>query len=115
MIKGKKRMTDRNIEELATKYRNALEHACRDGRFSYDFSFKKFPHGCCGDTCYLLGEFLKRKRIETIWYSAQRGDWSHAWLVVKDNRVSDPTPRTVSWPKEIQAVVAGYGVENPRD
>ena len=33
---------------------------------------------------YLLAEYLYRNGIETIWYSAQRGDWSHAWLVVKD-------------------------------
>ena len=108
-------MTDRGIKNLVLKYRTALERAYQDGRFSNDFRFKKFPHGCCGDTCYMLGEFLKRNGIDTIWYSAQREDYSHAWLVVKDNRVSEPTPRSFSWPKEMQVVVAGYGIKNPEE
>ena len=108
-------MKDQQIEILAEKYRMAIEAAHRDGVFASDICFNHFPRGCCGDTCYLLAEYLRRENIATIWYSAQRKDWSHAWLVVKDKRVKDPTPRFFSWPEEIQTIIAGYGVEHPEE
>ena len=108
-------MTDRKIRELAGKYRRALEWARDDGKFATDITFKRFPHGCCGDTCYLLAEYLRQYGVETVWYSAERDDWSHAWLVVKDNRVKAPTQRFNSWPKEVWDSLRAYGVKNPEE
>ena len=79
-------MKDYRIEQLAKEYRSAIENAKNDGLFDSDFSFRHFPHGCCGDTSCLLAEYLRGEGVDTIWYSAQRGEWSHAWLVVKDRR-----------------------------
>lgn len=74
-------MTDNQIKQLAIKFRKAIEIAHQKGLFSHDIALDDFPTGSCGDVSYLLAEYLKRNGIETIWYSAQRGDWSHAWLV----------------------------------
>lgn len=106
-------MTDQKIRELANKYRLAIEAAHADGKFSTDICFKSFPRACCGDTSHLVAEFLREFGIETIWYSTERGDCTHAWLVVKDDRVKRPTPKSFSWPKELHNVLVSYGVKNP--
>ena len=106
-------MKDYRIEQFAKEYRAAIENAKNDGLFDSDFSFRNFPYYCCGDTSYLLAEYLRGKGVDTICYSSQRGDWSHAWLVVKDKRVQNPTPRAFSWPVELRDIVAQYGVKNP--
>lgn len=106
-------MTDQKIQQLATQYRAAIEAARDAGRFTSDFRFKRFPHGCCGDTSYLLAEYLSEFGIETIWYSTSRRDSSHAWLVVKDERVKRPTPKSFLWPEELHDVLSGYGVQSP--
>jgi hypothetical protein len=106
-------MTDQKIRGLAEQFRAAIEAAHDDGRFSTDISFKNFPRACCGDASYLLAEYLREFGIETIWYSTRRGEWAHAWLVVKDERVKKPTPKSFSWPEELHSVLAGYGVQNP--
>ena len=108
-------MTDQQIKALAIKYRAAIEVAHSNGLFVHDIGFDDFPTGSCGDVSYLLAEYLRREGVETIWYSAERGKWSHAWLVVKDRRVKPPTPRSFSWPDELRGVVARYGVQQSEE
>ena len=83
-------MTDRRIKELAKRFRDAIESAKHDHAFDNRSCFTSFPTGCCGDTSYLLAEYLLREGIETIWVSLKRNDGSHAWLVLKDRRVREP-------------------------
>ena len=104
-------MTDRKIEYYAKEYRNAIDVARKEGQFISDKWFSKFPESCCGDTSYLLAEYLKTKGIETIWCSGQRGYETHAWLVVKDRRVNRPSPRINSFPKEVRNTMNRYGAE----
>ena len=106
-------MTDNQIRELAVKFRAAIEIAKNEGMFSSDIIFHHFPRGCCGDTCYLLAEYLKENGFETIWVSTERDDWSHAWLVLKDHRTHAPTTRSFEWPEGLYAVVKEYGVIEP--
>lgn len=101
------------IAEYATTFRTALYSAYQDGMFIKDIRFRTFPRGCCGDACYLLAEYLRRAGIETIWCSTERNYWSHAWLVVKDERVKHPTTRTFFWPEELEADLKAYGIEHP--
>lgn len=101
------------LAEYATTFRTALYSAYQDGMFVKDIRFKTFPRGCCGDACYLLAEYLRRAGIETIWYSTERNDWSHAWLVVKDERVKPPTTRPFYWPEELEVDLKRYGIEHP--
>lgn len=65
-------MTDKRIEQLAHRFRQAIDAAYRAHEFRDDFRFKKFPTGCCGDTSYLLAEYLLQSGSETIWVSLQR-------------------------------------------
>lgn len=111
-------MIEREIADLAKEFRTAIEAARDAGDFSSDFSFHHFPRGCCGDTSYLFAEYLNEHGYETIWVSTSRGDWTHAWLILKNERVKEPTPITFEWPEELQVIVKGYGVvqpENPVD
>lgn len=105
-------MTDQKIKQLANRYRTAIEAARDNGRFATDIAFKRFPRACCGDASYLLAEYLREFGLETIWYSTSRGDLTHAWLVLKDERVNNPTPKSFSWPKELHDSLAGYGLQN---
>lgn len=107
-------MTDNQIRKIASEFRRAIEAAKNAGEFSKDISFDDFPHGCCGDTSYLLAEFLREHGIKTIWVSTERRDWTHAWLVLKDDRVKMPTTRSFEWPEELRDVVKGYGVPEPQ-
>lgn len=108
-------MTDYQIKKLAIKYRNAIESARDDGSFTLSNSFNHFPCGCCGNASSLLAEYLLTNGIETIWYSATRDDddWSHAWLIVKDNRIKEPTPNTFYWPENIRNTIKKYGINHP--
>ena len=103
------------IKQYASAYRAAICSAHQDGRFVNDIPFRSFPQGCCGNTCYLLAEHLRQVGLNTIWYSTERRDWSHAWLVVKDERVKEPTTKTYSWPKELISDLKRYGAECPED
>ncbi len=102
---------DHKIWKLVCQYRLAIERAHIKGQFSSDIVFKSFPHGCCSDTCFLMAEYLKQYGIDTIWYSAKRKDWSHAWLVLKDKRVKQPMPKPIVWFKEESTFLNAYGVE----
>ena len=104
-------MTDRKIEYYAKEYRNAIDVARKKGQFISDKWFSKFPESCCGDTSYLLAEYLRTKGVETIWCSGRRGTETHAWLVVKDRRVNRPSPKTYSFPKEVRNTMKRYGAD----
>lgn len=104
-------MTDRKIDFYAKKYRNAIDAAHKNRQFISDRWFREFPENCCGDTSYLLAEYLRTKGIETIWCSGQRGSETHAWLVVKDRRVNRPSPRIDSFPKEVRNAMNRYGAD----
>lgn len=62
-----------------------MDAAQRAGLFNDVIRFHNFPRGSCGDTCYLLAEFLLQHDIQTeyVWGSAY--SQSHAWLVVADS------------------------------
>ena len=100
-------INDSQIKNLAKEYREAIVCAQDNDLFAKDFRFYKFPRGCCGDVSYLLAEYLQRNGIETLWYSGKQGDWSHAWLVVKDYRVKKPSLRTFACSEEISIEIAG--------
>ena len=96
------------IYYYAAKFRKALDHARVEPLLSRDIVFRSFPRGCCGDTCYLLAEYLRKNDIETIYVVGEDGDQSHAWLVVKDNNILPPTPNTTELPEHIRVVLSNY-------
>ena len=109
---------DKRICKLVTHFRMAIEDACKEGCFDKDFVFHSFPRACCGDTCYLLAEYLHSKGIDTIYVWGDYDGQSHAWLVVKDYRVKNPTKRFYIVPEEIRQVLNFYGSDiddEPKD
>ena len=108
-------ISDEKIAKLANNFRSAIVTAKENGCFTINnhYPFNKFPQACCGNTSYLLAEYLKTKGIPSIWVSAVRNDWSHAWLVIKDERVRLPQKQTCVPPADIQQVLKAYGSENP--
>ena len=51
-------MNEMNIARLTTKFRQAIDRAQKANEFEPRSTFFRFPRGCCGDTAYLLAEFL---------------------------------------------------------
>ena len=86
------------IKKLVRDFRDAIDIAKNEGAFSGDFSFYKFPQGCCGDACDLIAQYLLDNGIKT-WYvsgnhyptsETEEENWgnfqSHAWLTTDDLR-----------------------------
>ncbi len=105
-------ISETKVTSLASIFRSAIVSAKTDGCFSHLPPFDRFPHACCGSTSYLLAEFLQTKGIKSIWVSAVRDDWSHAWLIIDDERIKKTQKRFYTPPDEIQLVLKGYGSEN---
>lgn len=85
-----------NIKQLAIQFRSAIEDAMNDGQFDDDFSFYKFPKGCCGDTCELLAQYLLDHHIKTDYVCGHYGSsfetmGTHAWLQTDNNIIIDIT------------------------
>ena len=76
-----------DIWVLASRFRKAIDAAKQAGEFKNDIAFKLFPTRCCGDTCYLLAEFLLEHGIYTEYVEGQKGKQSHAWLVLSDEQI----------------------------
>lgn len=101
-------MNDMNIRRLAKQFRTAVENARDDGLFEGD-DFDNFPKRCCGDTSCLLAEFLRTQGQESIyvWGEDYTGQ-THAWLVMKDERVNIPEPTYLELPDDIRNVMNSY-------
>lgn len=104
-------MTEQTIFELAQAFKAAAESARDAGMFRDDICFRHFPVGCCGDTCNLLASFLLSHGIKTIYVCGTRYRQSHAWLVLKDNRVKEPTPEFYYPDKSYVRILGQYGGE----
>lgn len=104
-------MNDTVIVGLAKRFRSYIETARETGLFSKD-TFNYFPKGCCGDSSCLLAEFLRSKGIDSIYvWSEDNTGQTHAWLVVKDDRVTVPVPQFLEIPDEIRTVLNSYSNE----
>ena len=53
----------REIEIIANTFRQAIEKACDDGRFT-KYPFNAFPYECCDDTSMLLGRYFLERGYE---------------------------------------------------
>ena len=87
----------KDIIRLAKQFRSAIEIARDSGDFDNDFSFNRFPRGCCGDTSDLLAEFLLKYGIRTEYVCGTYRDGtfenmqSHAWLLIDKHIIVDIT------------------------
>lgn len=101
-------MDDEKIYNLVRQFREAIMNARDADLFQGDIVFERFPKACCGDTCYLLAEFLHFKGIDTIYVCGDDKGQSHAWLVVKDWRIKSPEPSFYDAPDEIVDLLNNY-------
>lgn len=78
-------------QRLAAKFRQAIDFAKENGEFISDDAFCSFPSGCCGDTCYLLGQYLLDHDISSTYVcgnyyydNPEEGPQSHAWILINE-------------------------------
>lgn len=98
----------RKIRRLVEKFRIAIDELCEEGAFDKEIPFCSFPRGCCGDTCYLLAEYLRVKGIDTIYVNGVDYDQSHAWLVVKDDSIKNPIQKSETLPNYMISIYNRY-------
>ena len=85
------------VKKLSYEFRKAIEKAIEVDELGTDFAFKRFPRGCCGDTSYLLAEYLFQNGIVPSYVcGVYRGKGpenmqSHAWLLTDDDYIIDIT------------------------
>ena len=96
------------INKLAKTFRQAIEKARDAGEFQNDTSFYHFPRGCCGDTCYLLAEYLSENEIRSYYMEMNRDGCSHAWIAIDDGNIKFPKTIPYELPNEIQPVINSY-------
>ena len=87
----------KDIIRLVNQFRDAMDVARDEGEFDKDFSFYKFPRGCCGDASDLLAQFLLENVIRTYYVCGTYRDGSfensqsHAWLLTDNQTIIDIT------------------------
>lgn len=99
---------NRDLERLVREFRVAIEKARADKSFAGDLCFDGFPHACCGPTSNILANFLHMNGIDTIYVCGWQGDQSHAWLVLKDEKIRGPQKRYFVAPDGIKDVLNLY-------
>lgn len=77
------------VERLARQFRKAVEETQGYGVFKEDTTFINFPNACCGDICFLLGQFLLEHEIPTWRVEGIRDGRTHAWLSTCDPELSE--------------------------
>lgn len=99
------------IYNLVVEFRRAIDEAYDKGLLDKDTVFRRFPRGCCGDTCDLLAEYLRVNGVNTVYVFGNNQDQSHAWLILKDKQVRIPKKQYVDLPNDIVDVFNSYTVE----
>lgn len=106
-------MIDNRIRSLANSFRKKIDRAQSEGLF-VDTMLEEFPVQCCGIASRLLAEFLQDNRVETLWISAEEFETreTHAWLVVKDDKIDSPRVCFDDVPNNIIGLLGKYGGGN---
>lgn len=106
-------MTDKKILSLVRNFRKKVDRAQSKGLF-VDTMLENFPIQCCGTISTLLAEFLRDNGVETLWISAEEFSTreTHAWLVVKDNRIDSPRSCFYDIPNNIINLLDTYSARS---
>ena len=96
------------IRQLSVNYRKAIEDAVATGRLNQYQPFHKFPTGCCGKACYLLAEYLRANGVNTICCFSNRNDWTHAWLVLKEDWMQPLSAKESLELYECKSIISAY-------
>lgn len=85
------------IEQLAQRFRRAIDDAFEWGVFGDEYPFSKFPHDCCDDVCDLFGELLLKNNVcfTKVFGFYRYNNWDkqypHVWLQLNNGTVIDLT------------------------
>lgn len=103
-------MTDNEIFSLANSFRKRIDQA-RKKNYFINSVLEEFPVQCCGVASRLLAEFLRDNGIETLWISCEEFETheTHAWLVIKDDRIDSPRFCFDDVPNNIIGLLGKYG------
>lgn len=106
-------MTDNRMRSLVNSFRKKIDRAQRKDLFT-NTMFEGFPVQCCGIASRLLAEYLLNNEVETLWISAEEFGTheTHAWLVVKDDRIDSPRSCFDDVPNNIIGLLGKYGGGN---
>jgi len=106
-------MTDKRIMSLANGFRKRIDQAKKNNYF-INSMLEEFPVQCCGVTSSLLAEFFRGNGIDTLWISSEQLETreTHAWLVVKDDRINAPRFCFDDVPNSVVALLNSYGNNN---
>ena len=78
-------------------FRNAIDIAWENDEFFEDIRFRRFPSGCCDDSCDLLGKYLEENGYYTQQVMGTYRDGAfeditgHAWLLYNQSTIIDIT------------------------
>lgn len=86
----------KKLENLASKFRSAMDEAKENGVFTNHSPLCCFPRGCCTVASTLLAQFLLENKIRTFEIRGVADDGSpsgqpHEWLITEDNIMIDIT------------------------
>ena len=85
------------LYSLVSSFRNAIDAACENDEFYKDIRFRRFPSGCCDDSCDLLGKYLEENGYHTQQAMGTYRDGAfeditgHAWLLYNNSTIIDIT------------------------
>ena len=83
----------KDIEQLATQFRKAIDAALEAGEFDNDSIYRRFPRACCGDTSDLLAQYLLDKGIKTDYVCGTYWGKTDGNVIIPE--LSEPPVRTV--------------------
>lgn len=103
------RVSKDDITVRARWLRNAIEQTRDEGGFS-ETPFECFPFQCCDDASCIMAHVLQEEGIDCLLVSGYSSSFgNHMWLVVDDDRVSEPTRTTFDATDECAKLIRSYG------
>ena len=83
-------------EEIAYKFRKALESVVKKQLYGRLMIFRSFPRECCRYTSDLLAEYMMeqgipRESIKMIEGESHKEGYSHCWLLIENSIIVDIT------------------------
>lgn len=87
-----------NLYTICYEFRKAIERVKLEGLFPYNDRMRRFPNGCCDDTCDLLAFYLENEHgihtkqlIKIYKPNSSKNRRYHAVLLLEDKEIIDLT------------------------
>lgn len=99
-VRGGVMFVRKELEVVAEHFRRAIDEAKAEGQFDWKYEsyhkdrMRKFPHGCCDDTCDLFCYYLANQYnivLQQISGDYRKEGTRHNWLETTDGLIIDLT------------------------